>query len=275
MMVFAVMRRAQRAVGGAKGRGWARLAAGALVMAAPVAAHAGTLTRDGFAFPSGTVKIVMFRPDVTVGSLDTGGIEAPNPDWTAAARDNMQKAFGTAGGARDAQISFLGEPDGDNAQVLNDYRNLFKVVSGEILAHGVFLDRLPTKQVAKVNPGDPVRYSMDWSLGPEAARLKAVTGADYALFVLTHDAYGSAGRKTAQIFGAMLGIAIIPGVHMGYAGLVDLNTGNLVWFNADLQMGGDLREATGADKRVEKLLRGFPARPRPGDKAPDWAKPAS
>ncbi|MFM9449540.1 hypothetical protein, partial [Streptomyces acidiscabies] len=86
-------------------------------------------------------------------------------------------------------------------------------VSGEILAHGVFLDRLPTKQVAKVNPGDPTRYSMDWSLGPEAARLKAVTGADYALFVLTHDAYGSAGRKTAQIFGALLGIAIIPGVH--------------------------------------------------------------
>ena len=51
------------------------------------------------------------------------------------------------------------------------------------------------------------------------------------------------------------------GVHTGYAGLVDLRTGELVWLNADRQMGGDVRDAEGADKRVRQLLEGFPGRP--------------
>jgi hypothetical protein len=48
------------------------------------------------------------------------------------------------------------------------------------------------------------------------------------------------------------------GVHAGYAGLVDLRTGDLVWLNADLKMGGDVREADGASKRVVQLLEDFP-----------------
>ena len=44
----------------------------------------------------------------------------------------------------------------------------------------------------------------------------------------------------------------------GHAGLVDLKTGDLLWLNADTQMGGDVREADGAKKRVRQLLAGFP-----------------
>ena len=39
--------------------------------------------------------------------------------------------------------------------------------------------------------------------------------------------------------------------------------GDLVWLNADIQMGGDLREKDGAEKRVKELLRGFPKRDAP------------
>jgi hypothetical protein len=237
--------------------------AGASALAFSDPAQANSLTRDGFAFPQGSVKIIVFRPDVEVGSLGAGGVESPNSDWTQSARDNMQKAFETAGEARDAQLTFLGDPDGDNAQLLNDYRGLFKVVSTEVLNHGVFFDRLPTKKLA-ATAGEKSRYNMDWTLGPDAAKLKAVTGADYALFVYSHDAYGSAGRKAAQLFAAALLGAYIPaGVHIGYAGLVDLSTGNMVWFNADPALGGDPREVDGATKRVGQLMHDFPKRGAP------------
>jgi len=222
-------------------------------------AMAGSLLKDGFAFPAGTpVKIAVFRPDVQVGTLRTGGVDEPNADWTAQARTNLQSAFEGASDARDAQMVFLGEPDGENAKLLNDYRALFQIVSKEILGHGVFVDRLPTKKVPG-KTGDPVRHNLDWTLGGGAQKLKQVTGADYALFVYTHDSYGSAGRKAAQLFAAaLLGVYVAPGVHIGYAGLVDLNTGDMKWFNADIQMGGDPRTTDGAAKRVGELLRNFP-----------------
>ena len=48
------------------------------------------------------------------------------------------------------------------------------------------------------------------------------------------------------------------GEHVGYAGLVDLRTGDLLWLNADAAMGGDVREIDGSQKRVRQLLEEFP-----------------
>ncbi|MFN6935279.1 MAG: hypothetical protein ACK4NZ_09015, partial [Tsuneonella sp.] len=82
---------------------------------------------------------------------------------------------------------------------------------------------------------------------------------DYALFIYNKDAYGSTGRKVLQVL-ALLGpgIAVTSGEHQGFAGLVDLKTGDLLWLNADTQMGGDVREVDGSEKRVTQLLEDFP-----------------
>ncbi|MEM6858123.1 MAG: hypothetical protein AAF559_09650 [Pseudomonadota bacterium] len=85
------------------------------------------------------------------------------------------------------------------------------------------------------------------------------------MFVFTNDAYGDGGRKAAQavgMLGCLIGICVpvSSGVHVGYAGLVDLETGNIVWFNSDLSIGGDPREEDGAEKRVNQLMDGFPLR---------------
>ena len=74
-----------------------------------------------------------------------------------------------------------------------------------------------------------------------------------------------------QVFAAMARVPITAGVHKGFAGLVDLRTGELVWLNADMQMGGDVRDAEGAGKRVRQLLEGFPGKPV---EAPIAAAPA-
>jgi hypothetical protein len=44
----------------------------------------------------------------------------------------------------------------------------------------------------------------------------------------------------------------------GYASLVDLSTGRVVWFNQLLRGSGDLRDEENAAETIEALLREFP-----------------
>lgn len=254
----------------------AAFGAGLLLAAQPAGAKA--VSREDFSFPHrGAFNVVVFRPDVHVGSLKVGGLDEPNVEWTEAARSNIQASLEAAPEFRDAHITFLDEFDGDQAALLAEYRGMFELVSGAMFTHVVAGGQeLPTKQYTlkpkrgKSRDVPSTMTRIDWTLGDGAARLKDITGSDYAMFIFTHDSYGDSGRKTAQaigMLGCLVGACVIvpAGIHIGYAGLVDLNTGNILWFNTDLAMGGDVREADGAQERVGQLLAGFPSR----DAAPE------
>ena len=227
-----------------------------MLMPAPLSAKSlaevssDSVRRDGFNFPQNRpLRIMVLRPDVQVGSLSTGGVDEPNADWTAEARKQIAAALERSPEAGIAKFSFFEDPSGDDDAYVAEYRSLFKAVSTAIMIHKLFPgNRLPTK-----------KERFDWTLGPGASHLGEIGNADYALFVMTHDSYGTSGRKAAQIFGALLGAYVQAGIHVGYAGLVDLRTGDILWFNADTAIGGDVRTAEGADKRVGELLLGFPA----------------
>lgn len=236
-----------------------------------VPAQAKSMTREGFTFPAdGQMNIVVFRPDVHVGSLKVGGMDEPNAEWTEAARVNIQQQLQAQAGNLNANVSFVDELEGENAELLTEYRALFEAVSGAVFLHVTQGDTLKTKEVSRpyeFNGKTKMRTfpTLDWTLGEGASQLKEATGADYAMFVFTHDAYGDAGRKAAQavgMLGCLIGACVIvqAGVHIGYAGLVNLETGDIVWFNTDLSMGGDPRELDGAEKRVRQLMEGFPER---------------
>jgi len=228
----------------------AALVASLCLVPAAASAQERFAIKPGFAYPTDhPATVAVFRPDVQVGTLTTGGVDEANADWTANARQLIEQSLRHNNSVAGAKIVFPAEPEGDDGAYLAEYRSLFTAVASAIQQYKLFPgNRLPTKK----------GVVFDYTLGEGTSRIAQMTGADYALFVFTHDAYGSSGRKTAQIFGAMLGIAIVPGVHIGYAGLVDLKTGDVIWLNADPQMGGDVRTAEGADKRVRQLLNGFP-----------------
>lgn len=235
-------------------RGVLVLFAAAVLAAAPARAQWGTessASKQGFAFPAdGPVRILVFRPEVRVGAQSTGGLNEPNADWTAAARRHIGDALDKAQLARANEIKAMPEPEGADGALLADYRALFRTVTDAVVQHKLFAgNRLPTKKA-----------EFNWTLGPGVARLGELGGGDYGLFLFTYDSYGSAGRKAAQVVGLLLGAYVPAGVHIGYAGLVDLRTGELVWINADVAMGGDVREPEGAAKRVAQLLEDFPKR---------------
>lgn len=226
------------------------LTIGCALLAAPALAQEKSAVKPGFSLPAGKpVRILVFRPDVKVGSQSAGGVVTNNAEWTANARRLLADALVAAkpGGASD--VVFMPELEGDNAALLSEYRALFRGVSDTVLQHRLFKgNRLPSKVTG-----------FEFTLGSEVSRLGALGGGDYGLFITTNDAYGSTGRKMLQLFAAgIAGVGVSSGVHTGYAGLVDLKTGDLVWMNADFKMGGDVRDAEGATKRVAQLLEDFP-----------------
>lgn len=219
-----------------------------------VCAQEKTGTKEGFTLKPGTTRIVLMRPSISVASQSTGGMREPNADWTNQAIKNLNSAL------RDVQnnlgnevIPFDEEMATADTTLTDQYAKLFGAVSDSVIEYQFFAgNRLPTKKRTK---------AFEWGVGPGLAKVQALQNADYALFINTRDDYGSTGRKMLQFVGMFAGVGITSGVHMGSAGLIDLKTGELVWLNADRQMGGDVRTPEGAAKRVRQLLEGFPGRP--------------
>lgn len=236
---------------------WLLRAACAVAIAATgmsAVAQEKTGNKPGFALAPGTARIVLMRPTIWVGEQSTGGMAEPNADWTMQARETIARALADAqAGLGNVVISYDEGSSGEGALV-SEYSQLFGAVAESVIEYQFFSgNRLPTKKR---------KDSFDWGVGGDIARLKSLEGGDYALFINVHDEYGSTGRKILQVASLFApGAAVTSGVHKGHAGLVDLKTGELVWLNADQQMGGDVRTAEGAAKRVRQLLEGFPGRP--------------
>ena len=72
------------------------------------------------------------------------------------------------------------------------------------------------------------------------------------------DSYTSGERIATMIIMALLGVGLGGGVQVGYASLVDLNTGRVLWFNQLVRVSGDLREPAKAVETLEALLANFP-----------------
>jgi hypothetical protein len=226
---------------------------------APASSQERTATKGGFHLaPQSGKTILVFRPTVRVGAQSTGGMFEPNAEWTDQARKNIDDALAKRQRTLGNKVVAAPVSYGEQAQLVEEYSALFAAVSQSVIQYQFFVgNRLPTKK--RDNKTDVFA----WSLGSGVAALPGATDADYALFIWNKDAYGSTGRKLLQVAAAFGGVGITAGEHKGYAGLVDLKTGDLLWLNADGAMGGDVRDIDGAEKRVGQLLEEFPGSVQP------------
>ncbi|HEX6741982.1 MAG TPA: hypothetical protein VF079_09355 [Sphingomicrobium sp.] len=242
----------------------------ALALAAAVPMSACVQTRQyadlQFTPPQGDYKLLVLRPDVSVGSLTTGGIVEPRADWTEQARTNIIAALQAQQSGRGGKLQILqrrNQVQGVSEQEVADFERLFYAVGESIVLHKYLGDYLPTKR----------RQGLDWTLGEDAVSLGRKTGYDYALFLHAEDSVASRGRIALGVLGlagCFVGFCapnIGGATQLDYAGLVDLKTGEVVWFNV-VRAGsevpgiafGDLRSPQGAAQMVDRLL----GRMRPG-----------
>jgi hypothetical protein len=213
-----------------------------------------------FTLPQGDYKLLVLRPDVTVGSLTTGGMVEPRADWTEQARANIIAALRAQQASRGGNATIIehrNQLPGVPAEELANVERLNFVVDQSIVQHRYMGDYLPTKS----------GKGLDWTLGDEAVQLGRKTGYDYALFLHAEDQVASTGRIALGVLG-LAGCVVgfcAPNIggaeQLDYASLVDLKTGEVVWFNvvdAASQIPGiafgDLRSPQGAAQMVERLL---------------------
>lgn len=199
---------------------------------------------QGFVQLPAGAKIVLMPLDVELFSMSAGGVLEPQAEWTTQALAHLKNAIQNRPSKNGISFNPLAD-DGDPQ--IDDMNRLHGAVGAAINIHHLGLLKLPTKE-----------GKLDWSLGPEVAMIKQKTGADYALFTFVRDSYASAERKAAIVVAALLGASLTAGFQVGYASLVDLTNGNVLWFNQLIRGYGDLREAEPAQESLNALLQGFP-----------------
>src|SRR5678809_630709 len=80
-----------------------------------------------FTPPSGDYKLLVLRPDVTVGSLTTGGMVQPRADWTDQARASITQALREQQASRGGNVTIVehrNQVPGVTAQELADIERL-------------------------------------------------------------------------------------------------------------------------------------------------------
>jgi hypothetical protein len=219
----------------------------ALLLAAgpALAQEASRHLAPGFTVRAAQSKLVVMPAEMELFSISAGGIQEPRADWTEAAQKNFKAALLAKRAALGANVIEMSTQQADEfAPILSLHGNVAESIFYHHASNG---PRLPTKD-----------GRLDWTLGEAVRPLKEKTGADYALFTWIRDSYASGERKAAMVALALLGSITLGGEQVGYASLVDLNTGRVVWFNDLVRMSGDLREPQPAEETVDTLLKGFP-----------------
>jgi hypothetical protein len=240
----------------------------ALALTVPIAGCVQTRQFADLQFtpPQGNYRLLVMRPDVTVNSVTTGGMPEPRADWTEQARAHIVDALRAQQSARGGNVQILARRNELRAvseDAVADLERLHSAVGSSIALHKYMGAYLPTKP----------RRGLEYTLGAEAVDLGRKSGYDYALFMHAEDNIVSSGRVALQVLGVagcFVGFCapnIGGGGQFAYASLVDLKTGDVVWFNV-VQTGsqiagikfGDIRTAQGATQLVDRLV----GRMRPG-----------
>jgi hypothetical protein len=195
-------------------------------------------------------KIVLMPVDVELSEVQASGQLEPKADWTESAQQFL--VAGLHGENQAQGLSLLNYDDKAAPTELRDRLNQIQKLHGAVgkailIHHYVQQLQLPTK-----------KGQFDWTLGPSVQALHEQSGADYALFVYIRDSYTSAGRVAVQILAAIAHVSLQGGQQLGFVSLVDLKTGNIVWYNLLARNTGDLRTADAAKEVAKTLLTGFP-----------------
>ena len=195
---------------------------------------------------AGSKKVVVMPLDVELALLTASGLTEPKAEWTEKAIGYMTESLKKQIKTEDP-LGFYKSTATDPKSTLIQLEKLHQATGYSILTYDMMMP-LPTKKSGKHTR----------TLGPAAADLARETGADYGLFVFVRDTYTSGGRAALMFLAAAAGVGVQGGTQVGFASLVDLKTGDIVWFNRMVSGTGDLRNQADADRTMANLIKGFP-----------------
>src|SRR5690606_32781849 len=102
-----------------------------------------------FAPPQGDYKLLVMRPDVSVGTVTTGGMVEPRADWTEQARANLITALKAQQAARGGNVLVMVRRDslpGIEPESVAEHERLHYAVGQSIALQRYSGRYLPTKR---------------------------------------------------------------------------------------------------------------------------------
>ncbi len=191
-------------------------------------------------------RIVLMPPDIRYYLVTASGVPEANAEWTESAKINFSKALLDYAESIGANVTTIAADNMSPAEI--QYETLHSAVGLTLLQHYFGYAPLPGKA-----------GNFDWSLGPGVRAIGANHEADYALFVYYRDYQATGGRVAFAILAAAAGVGVATGEgEHGFASLVDLKTGDIVWFNVVRAGKGELRNADDAARAVNDLFKDIP-----------------
>ncbi len=217
-----------------------------LLLTGCVTTNSNVQTIDKLETVRDNARIVLMPPDIRYYLLTAGGILEPHAEWTAAAKENFTVAIKDYAKSIGTDLIIMDKSNMSSLE--NKYEELHSAVGMTVISSHFGAYKLPAKQ-----------GRFDWSLGPDIRAIGEEHDADYALFVYYRDRQASGGRVAFAILAAVAGGYTDTGGESGFASLVDLRTGDIVWFNVVTAGSGELRKKEGAASAVATLFKDIPA----------------
>ena len=173
-------------------------------------------------------KTVLLPLDIKVKEFSSGGLLDEIGSSTLEAKNIFQDQLTQVIETKDIDLVNLPSALSAEEQAkVEEYVALYNVVAGNAIAY--------TGQLAPPAWKHKIKH-FDYTLGPGLRFLKEKTGADTALLITGEDVISTSGRKAAFVIAAIFGVAIPLGHTFIVGGLVDLDTGDILWLNHTVEV---------------------------------------
>ena len=196
---------------------------------------------------SGIQKVVLVPIKVEVKESGIGSLEKL-PERSEKATNLVLAEITSALANKNGVEVVKYEPvDTEQQILLDEYVGLYQRVAGS------------AESIQYMGSAWKDRPNFDYTLGDGLAFLREATGTDKAIFVFGEDIVSSGGKKALAVLAMMGGVGVNPGgVAVLHVGLVDLNTGHLLWSNSSASQGMSLDQEKSVRSAMADILATSP-----------------
>jgi hypothetical protein len=201
-------------------------------------------------------RVLLAPPEILVNEIAAGEVVEEVHEWSEKASAEAAKSVEAF--AQSTRLFEVVQPsklsDAEHA-TLEQYNALYALVSGSAYA----------AQHSQFDAWQKRAADFDYTLGPGMDGLAKSANLDAIVFVVGTDYISTASRKAAMAVGLAMGL--FTGVYMGpqsrpsflSAGVVDMHTGELLWYSTELRAGAeDLRDPKVVKGLVDDLFKTYP-----------------
>lgn len=201
-------------------------------------------------------KVAIVQPDMKIYRFTAGGVDQYQDDWSVKSTKFMTEELRKELDSFDTiDFTYVDQENLDkvNNQFIEQQKAIYYMVASSVVAH-----TYEPKTLFKHK-----KINFDYTLGSELGGFKQIEDVEAILFVNGRNYIWTAGRASLAMLSGS--VALFTGVYLPVpagqemltASLVDVQTGDILWFNY-LAMPGDMRKHKTDQRLVKKLFRDFP-----------------